>query len=218
VNTEPNPAQMVTAGSSQRVGHYHYDILNEAWEWDDEVYRIHGYEPGAVDVDTNLISAHKHPDDRDNAAGAIAPALLHGEPFSVYQRIITADGSVRNVVVLGAGIVDDKLDVVALDGFVMDLTPDVRRQEQTAADEAVTASAEHRAAIEQAKGMIMLSYGIDEVAAFAMLRWWSMEANIKLHLLAERLVDAGAAQQVTNPDVRLRVDRLLRDIAANPDM
>jgi 3-methyladenine DNA glycosylase AlkC len=53
---------------------------------------------------------------------------------------------------------------------------------------AVAAIAERRAVIEQAKGMLILLYGVDEEAAFDMLRARSQHANIKLRALAERLV------------------------------
>jgi AmiR/NasT family two-component response regulator len=53
---------------------------------------------------------------------------------------------------------------------------------------AVAEIAEHRAAIDQAKGMLILLYGLDDDAVFAMLRWRSQNANVKLRALAEQLV------------------------------
>ena len=48
--------------------------------------------------------------------------------------------------------------------------------------------ANNRAVIEQAKGMLILVYGVDEDAAFEMLRWRSQSTNTKLRTLAEQLV------------------------------
>lgn len=48
---------------------------------------------------------------------------------------------------------------------------------------------ERRAVIEQAKGMLMLVYGLDAGAAFDLLKWRSQKDNIKLRRLAEQLVD-----------------------------
>ena len=176
---DPGPVDVVAAGRTQSIGHYHYDIVSGQWTWDDELYRMHGYEPGEIAVDLTRILSHKHPDDRDAASLVIEQALLNGEPFSTYQRIVTRDGTVHNIVKVGAGVVDEHRNVVALDGFYIDLTLDVRRHETEAADEAVQAATEHRAAIEQAKGMIMVINGIDANAAFAQLRWWSMKRNIE---------------------------------------
>ena len=72
---------------------------------------------------------------------------------------------------------------MATHGFYVDVTPSEReRQDQVAA--AVTVIAEARAGIEQAKGMLMLIYGMDEPAAFELLKWRSQETNVKLRLFA----------------------------------
>lgn len=44
-----------------------------------------------------------------------------------------------------------------------------------------------RPLIEQAKGMLMMRYSIDDEAAFAVLQRWSMNSNIKLRDLAAAL-------------------------------
>ncbi|MET0449441.1 MAG: ANTAR domain-containing protein [Aeromicrobium sp.] len=51
---------------------------------------------------------------------------------------------------------------------------------------------ESRAVIEQAKGVLMAVYQIDEVRAFAILRRWSMHSNLKLRELATALVEVHA--------------------------
>lgn len=55
---------------------------------------------------------------------------------------------------------------------------------------AATAAAmvEHRASIERAKGMLMLVYRVDAVAAFELLKWRAAEAGVKLRTFAERLL------------------------------
>lgn len=45
-----------------------------------------------------------------------------------------------------------------------------------------------RAVIEQAKGMLMAIYGVDEVLAFKLLVWRSQETNTKLQPMAQQLV------------------------------
>ena len=205
--------EAVAQGSSQMIGHYHYDILSGNWEWDDQLYWMHGYKPGEVTVDLALILSHKHPDDREQASQVIEAALLSGEPFSAYQRIVTLEGNIRNIVKVGTGIVDENRHVVAIDGFYIDVTPSVRDHAAKAADAAVLAATEHRAVIEQAKGMIMMTHRLDADGAFSVLRWWSQQTNVKLHLLAERLVASAVASELTDPDAKIRVDRLLSDSA-----
>jgi hypothetical protein len=52
---------------------------------------------------------------------------------------------------------------------------------------AVARFAENRSVIEQAKGMLMVVYGIDEPTAFEMLKWRSQHTNVKLRLLAGQI-------------------------------
>ncbi|WP_284225927.1 ANTAR domain-containing protein [Mycobacterium antarcticum] len=59
--------------------------------------------------------------------------------------------------------------------------------EQARITAAVAEIAESRAAIEQAKGMLMMVYGIDEDTAFGLLRWQSQHHNVKLRLMAEQV-------------------------------
>jgi hypothetical protein len=53
---------------------------------------------------------------------------------------------------------------------------------------AVEEIAAQRSIIDQAKGMLILLYGVDEDAAFELLRWRSQTTNTKLRTLAEQLV------------------------------
>jgi hypothetical protein len=68
----------------------------------------------------------------------------------------------------------------------------------------------NRAVIEQAKGMLMVVYGIDADAAFGLLRWQSQHHNVKLRLMAEQLLQdfSRASQQGGAVDRRI-YDELL---------
>jgi GAF domain-containing protein len=55
--------------------------------------------------------------------------------------------------------------------------------------ETIQRALEHRAPIEQAKGMLMALHGIDASAAFDMLRQESQAKNIRLHVIASDLVE-----------------------------
>ncbi|BBY48846.1 hypothetical protein MARA_23140 [Mycolicibacterium arabiense] len=62
------------------------------------------------------------------------------------------------------------------------------RDFQDQLSEAVQAVSNHRAVIEQAKGMLMLLHDLDADAAFELLRWRSQDRNVKLRVLAEQVV------------------------------
>jgi hypothetical protein len=57
-----------------------------------------------------------------------------------------------------------------------------------------------RAVIEQAKGALILRYGLDDTAAFAVLKRWSQSSNTKLHTIAAAVVHAASDQDGCAPD------------------
>jgi hypothetical protein len=58
-----------------------------------------------------------------------------------------------------------------------------------------------RSVIEQAKGMVMLRYGLDEDIAFRVLVRWSSIYNVKLRTVAATLVHAGTRTVGPEPGV-----------------
>jgi len=202
--------------SDPRAGRFTYDVAHGTWEWDDEVFRIHGLPPGSITPTTDYMLQCKHPEDRDRVAEVLGHAGQTGEVFSLSYRILAADGIERRVVlVCEGGMCED--DVVAtISGYYIDLTSDFQEEGAALATEAIAASAEHRAKIEQAKGSLMLAYGLDADQAFAMLRWWSSKRNIKIRDLAERLVETASMGEVTDSGLRSGFDALLHDLSAEP--
>ncbi len=134
---------------------------------------------------TELLLAHKHPDDRDRVA-AVLDAVITGEPFSSRHRIIDRHGRTHWVVVVGELTCDPAGVVLGTTGFYVDVTTSLQSDISTATA-AITAS---RAEIEQAKGVLMAMYGIDADRAFDVLTWRSQETNVKVRDLAAHLMAA----------------------------
>ena len=131
--------------------------------------------------------SHKHPDDYPHVAATLDDIRRTHKPFSTRHRIITVQGDVRDVVVIGERFHDNTGEVVGTQGFYLDVTPSAK-QRQESISVALAEIADHRAAIEQAKGVLMYVYGIGPDAAFDILKWRSQDANIKVRALAEQLV------------------------------
>lgn len=150
---------------------------------------MHGYEPGTVTPTTDLVLAHKHPDDYVAVAATLEDIRRTRRTFSTRHRIIDVHKRIHDVVVIGDRMVDDTGDIVGTQGFYVDVTPS-RTEASTREMAAATAAAmaEHRAAIERAKGMLMLVYRVDAVAAFELLKWRAAEAGVRLRIFAERLL------------------------------
>ena len=167
----------------QRVGWFRFYFDDDRWEWSPQVEKMHGYLPGSVTPTTELVLAHKHPDDYRQIADTLDLIRQARQAFSSRHRIIDVQGRVRHVVVVGDLLREVDGTVMGTHGFYVDVTPSEReRQDQVTA--AVTRITEARAGIEQAKGMLMLIYGMEEAAAFELLKWRSQETNVKLRLLA----------------------------------
>jgi hypothetical protein len=177
--------QALAGGAPQPVGWFRFYFADQRWEWSEQVQRMHGYEPGTVTPTTDLVLAHKHPDDRGQVAATIDQILNTHKAFSTRHRIVDTAGTVRHVVVVGDQLCDDDGAVIGTHGFYVEVSqlPDRVREELVTAR--LAEIADNRAAIEQAKGMLMLIYGISDTAAFDLLKWLSQEANVKLRLLAE---------------------------------
>lgn len=182
------PGQAASEGASQRQGSFRFFIADQRWEWSDQLQLMHGYQPGSIKPTTELVLSHKHPDDRDKVAAAIADTVKTGRAWRTRHRIIDATGQVHHVVVVSDQLLDDHGEVIGTHGFYVDVSPIAGRAQEALVTAKLAEIAENRAAIEQAKGMLMLIYGIDDDAAFDLLKWLSQESNIKLRALAEQIV------------------------------
>jgi PAS domain S-box-containing protein len=175
-----------SAGTPQRVGWFRYYFDDDRWEWAPQVEKMHGYSPRSVAPTTEMILAHKHPDDYRQIADTLDLVRQTHQAFSSRHRIIDAQGRVRHVVVVGDLLREDDGRVIGTHGYYIDNTPsEQERQDQVTA--AVTRITEQRAGIERAKGMLMLIYGLDDAAAFELLKWRSQETNVKIRFLAEQV-------------------------------
>jgi ANTAR domain/PAS fold len=178
--------ETLAAGGPQRVGWFRFYFDDDRWEWSPQVEKMHGYLPGSVTPTTEMVLAHKHPDDYRQIADTLDLIRQTRQAFSSRHRIIDVEGRLHHVVVVGDLLRGDDGTVIGTHGFYIDVSPSERaRQDQVTA--AVTRITEDRAGIEQAKGMLMLIYGIDEQAAFQLLKWRSQETNVKLRILAEQI-------------------------------
>ncbi|EHB44068.1 PAS fold-3 domain protein [Mycolicibacterium rhodesiae JS60] len=171
---------------SSQIGWFRYYFTEDRWEWSDEVARMHGYEPASVTPTTELVLAHKHPDDRADVAARLDHTRQTGQAFSSRHRICDTHGRVHPVIVVGHQLRNDTGEVLGSDGFYIDLTTDIDAA-QTRISHEVEEIADRRSAIDQAKGMLMLVYNLDDAEAFNLLRWRSQNTNTKLRDLAHQI-------------------------------
>ena len=212
-------------GGYLNVGSFRFWFVGQAWEWSDEVARMHGYEPGSVQPTTELLMSHKHPEDRAHVQDLLDYALHSGGSFSSRHRFVDTGGTVHDAIVVADRMSDDSGAVVGTAGYYIDLTDtfDETRDEtrQEVLDTALPDLFENRAAIEQAKGVLMAIYRVSAEQAFGVLQWRSQETNTKLRSLAKQLVDEIVSLPPASADVQRHFDHLLLTVhdrvAAEPD-
>ncbi|MBD5784775.1 PAS and ANTAR domain-containing protein [Cellulosimicrobium terreum] len=194
-------------GSHQLTGQYRVDLRTGTWWWSDEAYLIHGFAPGEVVPTTELVLAHKHPDDRERVRRILDTGTRTGAPFTSVHRITDARGRERTLTIVGQGLHDETSgELVAVEGYFIDITSAVAERSDERASEQIAAAAESRGVIEQAKGVLAAVYGLDADDAFRLLRGVSNNRNLRLRELAEQVVDAVASG---GPRSRATLDPLL---------
>jgi ANTAR domain/PAS fold len=185
---QPDVSAVAGAGPYLNVGSFRFWFVGQRWEWSDEVARMHGYEPGSVVPTTKLLLSHKHPEDRAHVQDLLDYALRSGESFSSRHRFVDTAGNVHDAIVVADRMLDDSGAVVGTAGHYIDLTNTFDETRQEVLDEALPDLFESRAAIEQAKGVLMAVYRVSPDQAFRVLQWRSQETNTKLRALAAQIV------------------------------
>ncbi len=124
--------------AAQRIAHFgsvEIDLVNfdepekNPVRWSDEVFRIHGYQPGSIEPSRPTLFRLVHPDDREEVQRALNHAVSEAKPYAIDFKIVRPDGSVRNIHGRGDIIFDPKthkpLRVV---GSVQDVTDRVEAE------------------------------------------------------------------------------------------
>jgi hypothetical protein len=206
------PGGVITG--AEQVGTFSYLVAEDTWWLSPATCAMHGL-PAGSRVTTEMLVAFKHPDDLIPPREVLEKVLSEGEPFCFPHRIVDTAGRSRNIVVIGITARDATETVSRVEGYAIDLT-DAQGQAQKAlgtGTEAVHAELENRAAIEQAKGALMLAYGMSADAAVALLGWYAQQYDIQLNLVAERLVLRLKDVTVTSSGIRRTIDRMMHDAA-----
>lgn len=103
------------------------DIDKKEVRWSDETYRIFGFEPGQVEISSEVFYNSVHPDDRTRIAEMVLQTIEQGTPYNIEHRIILPDRSERTVHGQAELVYNNRSDrPVKLLGTIQDIT-DQRR-------------------------------------------------------------------------------------------
>ncbi|MQA33979.1 PAS and ANTAR domain-containing protein [Modestobacter roseus] len=201
---EPSPRRL--------TGRFNGDLVTGQWWWSPELFALQGLDPAAVQPSAQLLLAHVHQDDRAAVREALGVAGTTGTPFTREHRLVHPDGHPRRALLVCEPEADRNGRVVVLAGLVVHLsggpahpaaaasTDPVHRLE-TEVEQLRTAMAS-RAAIEQAKGILMLLMGCGDQVAFDLLAHISSHTHRKVRDVAVSIIDSASGRQPLPADVR----------------
>ena len=193
------------------AGRWRYDRATGAWEWSEEMHALHGLSAEDAVPCTEALVGSQHPDDRPRTIDALSAAVTGAEAFCLEVRVRTGDGGYRTVTLLGEPRLDEEGTVAAVEGLALESprpAPDDDRVRalETEVEQLRTAMAS-RAAIEQAKGVLMLLTGCGDQVAFDLLAHISSHTHRKVRDVALDLVASASGQRPLSPEVK----EILRD-------
>lgn len=203
------PAAAAPPAPERITGRYRYDRSTQAWWWSPEMFTMHGLPASSPPPATDEYLRYQHAEDRARILEAIAAACGDGRAFALETRIVRADGRERAVVLVGEPQRDATGDVCAVEGMCVDITDcrppgsDADRARALAAEvEQMRAAMASRAAIEQAKGILMLLTGCGDQVAFDLLAHISSHTHRKVRDIAEVITRSAAGSMKLPDDVR----------------
>ncbi len=143
MGTREEPQDLVTAlgeladlrsrvDNAQRLaemGDYDWHIESDTNTWSDQLYRIYGYEPGAIQASYDVFMQHIHPDDRDMVRAVHQQAYASGEPYEMVERIVRPDGELRYLASNGQVLTDANGTPIRFRGTCIDITVRVRAEQ-----------------------------------------------------------------------------------------
>ena len=124
--------------AAQRIAHFgsveidliHFDEPEKnPVRWSDEVFRIHGYQPGTIEPSRSFFFQSVHPDDLEEVRRSLNLAAREAKPYALDFRIIRPDGTERFIHERGDSILDPKTrKPVKMVGSVQDVTDRVQAE------------------------------------------------------------------------------------------
>jgi len=118
------------AVASGHMGMWDWDVKADTHVWNDECYRLLGYEPGEIEPSFSAVIARVHPDDRAAVGVAIESARREHKDYFTEFRVARPDGTVRWVRANGQFLYNGDREPVRLIGLKEDITEE-RQQIET---------------------------------------------------------------------------------------
>jgi PAS domain S-box-containing protein len=114
--------RLKSAQAAARLGNWSWDARSGGLIWSDQVYRIFGLEPGAVEPTCGLFFSFVHPEDAAELKSVERSARRANACHSIDHRIVLAGGEIRWVHQEARGCFDEGGRLLGIEGTVQDIT------------------------------------------------------------------------------------------------
>jgi PAS domain S-box-containing protein len=93
----PRPTRMALERAEQlaQTASWDWDLEADVLLWSDNMFRLLGVEPGAINPTPEYVIEQAHPDDRPRVESEIEAARRRGTPPDVTYRVVLPDGRIR---------------------------------------------------------------------------------------------------------------------------
>ena len=142
------------------VGQWRLDFASGKVVWSDEVYRVFGHEPGAVDPTAIYAAGPFHPDDNVMLTGLVERAASTGQGYECRLRLTRSDGAERITAAKAACELDEHGRTTAIFGVFQDVT-----EVDQAAHRIAESEQRHRVLADRATDII-ITYGVDGLVTY----------------------------------------------------
>jgi PAS domain S-box-containing protein len=129
--------QLTAAQQITHIGSWEWQLASPVVTWSDELYRIYGLPPQSCEITFEHFLAMLHPDDRERVQAQVQRAIEQGGRFAYLERIVRADGMIRDLSTVGEVVTDGEGRTTLLIGTCRDVTDEIRAQKLQAAEQRV---------------------------------------------------------------------------------
>jgi PAS domain S-box-containing protein len=134
-------AYLAEAQRASHTGSFGWSVSNGDIVWSDESFRILGFDP-AIKPTVDLVLQRTHPEDRSFVDATLDQVARDRKAFDFEHRLLTPDGSVKYVRVVGHPSTNDESGNFEFVGAVTDITDRKRAEEALRRSEGYLAQAQ----------------------------------------------------------------------------
>ena len=189
------------------TGRFTFPSVLGRWSWSDGMFTLHGMEPGEVVPTGELFLRHVHPEDRTTVERVLEAGS--SQASGCEYRLADLAGKVRTVVLTVSADQDGTST-----GHLLDVTTTRNKAVAEIVNKQLALALDSRAVIDQAKGVVMSTFGVDSDTAFRCLVLISQHRNVRVRVVAEKVLSAASMAGGLDEDVLAQVSIALRTVAA----